>query len=64
MKVVEHNSNPIDLYFGFGEHYQDRELFCHICEEIPLQLDAQDQSKHPSNIHTLEHGHFPSFLVY
>jgi hypothetical protein len=63
MKVVEHDTSLINLHFGFSEHYQDHELFCHIREVTPLQPNALEQSGHPSSIHAFEHGHFPFFLV-
>jgi hypothetical protein len=64
MKVVEHDIGQVDLHFTFSEHYQDHELFRHTREVTPLQPNALDQSGHPNNIHALEHGHFPSFLIH
>jgi hypothetical protein len=61
MKVVEHDANLVDLHPGFGKHYQDHELFRHVNEASPLQLDALDQSGHSNNVHAFEHGHFASF---
>jgi hypothetical protein len=48
VKVVEQDTNPVDLHFGFIKHYQDHELLGHVHEAIPLQPDALDQSKHPN----------------
>jgi hypothetical protein len=41
-KVVEHNTNPVDLHLGFNECYQDHEFFCHISEATLLQPNALD----------------------
>jgi hypothetical protein len=59
MKVVEDDANPVDLHLGFDERYHNHEFFCHVNEATSFQLDALDQSRHFSNIHALEHGHFP-----
>jgi hypothetical protein len=64
VKVVEHNTNPIDLHFSFNEHYKDHEFICHVREAIPLQLDALNQNGHLNIIHAIEHGHFPSFPIH
>ncbi len=42
MKVVEHNTNLVDLHPSFGEQYQDHEFFCHINEATPFQSNALD----------------------
>jgi hypothetical protein len=63
-KVVEHDTNLIDLHFCFSKHYQDHERLCHVHEATPLQPDALDQSGHPSSVHALEHGNFPSFAIH
>jgi hypothetical protein len=41
-KVVEHNTNPVDLHPGFNERYHNHELFRHISEATLLQPNALD----------------------
>jgi hypothetical protein len=64
MKVVQDDANPLDLHPNFDERYQDHEFFCHLNQAIALQPNALDQSEHFSNVHALEHGHFPNFPIH
>jgi hypothetical protein len=64
MKVVEDDASLVDLHLGFDKRYHDHEFFYHVSEATSLQPNALDQSGHSSNVHAVEHGHFPSFPIH